>query len=50
MATALKENLQATPRASFGARLFRSRETGIVIALVLMVVVLSIAAPEFRTT
>jgi ribose transport system permease protein len=50
MATALKENLQATPSASFGTRLFRSRETGIVIALILMVVVLSIAAPEFRTT
>jgi ribose transport system permease protein len=50
MATALKENSPATPRASLGARLFRSRETGIVIALVIMVAVLSIAAPEFRTT
>ncbi len=50
MATALKENSPATPRTSIGARLFRSRETGIVIALVIMVAVLSIAAPEFRTT
>src|SRR3954454_24546643 len=50
MATALKENSAATPRTSIGARLFRSRETGIVIALVIMVAVLSIAAPEFRTT
>jgi ribose transport system permease protein len=50
MATVLKESSPTTPRASLGARLFRSRETGIVIALVIMVAVLSIAAPEFRTT
>lgn len=47
---ASKDNLPAAaPDRSFLARLFKSRETGIVLALVLMVLVLSIAAPEFRS-
>ena len=43
-----KDALTASTGSLFG-RLFRSRETGIVVALVLMVVLLSIAAPEFRS-
>lgn len=38
-----------TPRISAGARLLRSRETGIIAALVLMVALLAAASPEFRT-
>ena len=49
MATTSKGNVPATTSGSLAARLFRSRETGIIIALVLMVVLLSIAAPEFRS-
>ncbi|GGD95403.1 sugar ABC transporter permease [Aureimonas endophytica] len=37
-------------RPGFGARLLRSRETGIIAALVLMVVVLSIIEPDFAST
>jgi ribose transport system permease protein len=49
VATTSKDNVPATTSGSLAARLFRSRETGIIIALVLMVVLLSIAAPEFRS-
>lgn len=38
-----------TPRVSAGARLLRSREAGIVAALVLMVALLAAVSPEFRT-
>ena len=49
MDTATKTDVLAAPRASAGGRLLRSREAGIVAALVLMVVLLSVASPEFRT-
>jgi len=50
MATASTDTAPATtPRRSFGSRLVRSREAGILIALVLMVGLLSLAAPEFRS-
>lgn len=49
MATASKDSVLAAPGSSVGARLVRSRETGILVALVIMVVVLGIAAPEFRS-
>ncbi|MFO1071430.1 MAG: ABC transporter permease [Geminicoccaceae bacterium] len=50
MATASKDQAPAEPKGSLVGHIFRSREAGIVIALVLMVALLSIAAPEFRTT
>ena len=49
MDTVSKADALTTPRASVGARLLRSREAGILVALVLMVVLLSTASPEFRT-
>ena len=49
MATASKSSVLVMPSGSFGARLVRSRETGIVVALVIMVAVLAVAAPEFRS-
>lgn len=50
MATGSQSNVVTAADKSFATRLLHSRETGIVVALVLMVVILSIAAPEFRTT
>ena len=49
METASKADTLAAPRASVGARLLRSREAGILVALALMVALLSVASPEFRT-
>ena len=49
MDTASKADTLTAPRASVGARLLRSREAGILVALALMVVLLSTASPEFRT-
>lgn len=49
MATLSKGGAPKTPAGSLAHRLLHSRETGIVLALVLMVAVLSIAAPEFRS-
>ncbi len=50
MATASKDSVLVAPGASVGARLLRSREAGIIVALVIMVAVLAFAAPEFRST
>lgn len=49
MDTAPRPAALATPRVSAGARLLRSREAGIVAALVLMVALLATVSPEFRT-
>ena len=49
MDTAPKPAALAAPRVSAGARLLRSREAGIVAALVLMVALLAAVSPEFRT-
>jgi ribose transport system permease protein len=49
MDTVSKADALTAPRASVGARLLRSREAGILVALVLMVALLSTASPEFRT-
>jgi ribose transport system permease protein len=49
MGTTSKGTVVADSGGSVAGRLFRSRETGIVIALVVMVAVLSVAAPEFRS-
>ena len=49
MDTASKADALTAPRASVGARMLRSREVGILVALVLMVALLSTASPEFRT-
>ena len=49
MDTASKAHTLTAPRLSVGARLLRSREAGILVALALMVVLLSTASPEFRT-
>ena len=49
MDTASKADTLTAPRASVGARLLRSREAGILVALALMVALLSTASPEFRT-
>ena len=49
MATASEDSVLIAPRRSVGLRLVRSRETGILVALVLMVAVLAVAAPEFRS-
>ena len=39
---------QPGSRPGFGRRMLRSRETGIVVALLIMVALLSITTPEFR--
>ena len=49
MDTASKADALAAPRAQVGARLLRSREAGILVALLIMVALLSVASPEFRT-
>ena len=49
MSTTTKTDALDAPRASAGVRLLRSREAGILVALVLMVALLSLASPEFRT-
>ena len=49
MDTAPNPAALAAPRVSAGARLLRSREAGIVAALVLMVALLAAVSPEFRT-
>lgn len=49
MDTASKADPLIAPRVSVGARLLRSREAGILVALALMVGLLSVASPEFRT-
>ena len=49
MSTTTKTDALDAPRVSAGLRLLRSREAGIVVALVLMVALLSLASPEFRT-
>ena len=49
MATASKSSGLVAPGGSVGARLARSREIGIIVALVIMVAVLAFAAPEFRS-
>ncbi len=49
MSTTTKTDALDAPRASAGLRLLRSRETGILVALVLMMALLSVASPEFRT-
>ena len=49
MATAIQASLTDVRRRSAAARLIRSREVGILLALVLMTVALSLAAPEFRS-
>lgn len=50
MASIPKDQALGAPNRSLGARILRSRETGIVLALIIMVALLSIAAPEFRST
>lgn len=50
MATASKGSVLVASSGSVGARLARSREIGIIAALVIMVAVLAFAAPEFRST
>ena len=49
MDTATKTSALAPRRNTVGLRLLRSREAGILMALALMVVLLSVASPEFRT-
>ncbi len=49
MSTTTKTDALDAPRVSAGVRLLRSREAGILVALVLMVALLSLASPEFRT-
>ncbi len=49
MTTATTKTAQPTAPSTFLTRLFRSREAGIAIALLIMVGVLSVAAPEFRS-
>lgn len=49
MDTTSKADPLVAPRTSVGARLLRSREAGILVALALMVGLLSVASPEFRT-
>ena len=49
MAAAAQASLSEVRRRSTAGRLVRSREVGILFALVLMMIALSIAAPEFRT-
>ena len=49
MSTTTKTDAPDASRVSAGLRLLRSREAGIVVALVLMVALLSLASPEFRT-
>ncbi len=49
MDTATKPNALTAPRAAVGARLLRSREAGIMVALLIMVILLSAVSPEFRT-
>lgn len=49
MDTATKPDTLISPRTRVGTRLIRSRETGIMVALLIMVVLLSAVSPEFRT-
>ena len=49
MDTATKPDALIVSRAPVGARLLRSREAGIMVALLIMVVLLSAVSPEFRT-
>jgi len=49
MDTATKPNALTAPRAAVGALLLRSREAGIMVALLIMVILLSAVSPEFRT-
>ncbi len=49
MDTVTKPDALIAPRARVGTRLLRSRETGIMVALLIMVVLLSAVSPEFRT-
>jgi ribose transport system permease protein len=49
MDTATKPDALIAPRAPVGVRLLRSREAGIMVALLIMVVLLSAVSPEFRT-
>ena len=49
MDTATKPDTLIAPRATMGSRLLRSREAGIMVALLIMVVLLSAVSPEFRT-
>lgn len=49
MDTATKPDTLIAPRTRVGTRLIRSRETGIMVALLIMVVLLSAVSPEFRT-
>lgn len=49
MDIAPKSGTLEAPRVSAGVRLLRSREAGILLALLIMVALLSVASPEFRT-
>jgi ABC-type multidrug transport system ATPase subunit len=50
MASASEDSVLAAAPKSVGLRFVQSRETGILLALIIMVVLLAVAAPEFRST